>query len=213
MLGASGAPIQRGSARFRTPPLGRPWAGVAFFDDGSRRPERRLSMRALHGRRSHGSVAGCARRPWPRTAHRPSAEGRRFFVGLGALTHVCSIERREALGRRHRFTRGRGFVRLRLPRRVAHRPKNLSLQALEDLVVDVDRIEVALDRPAVKVCRGHASRPVLIVAATLRTSCALPYPPSSGTSLAAAPHAGTTISSNRRSIPISVSFPSQRIPA
>src|SRR4029453_13896746 len=35
LLGASGAAIQRGNKIPNPLPLGRPWAGVAFFDDGS----------------------------------------------------------------------------------------------------------------------------------------------------------------------------------
>jgi len=78
-------------------PLSRPWAGVAYFDDGSCRSERRLSKRALHGRLSYGSVAGGACRPRPaRLTALQVKDGDSLSAFALSLTSVRLNDRRRA---------------------------------------------------------------------------------------------------------------------
>jgi hypothetical protein len=119
-------------------PRGRPRAGVAFFD---------MNLAAL-------SVASLSAL-FTAVAATTAWQAARVGLGPGPLiafqlndgdlrrpsrSHSRPFDRATgvALGRRHRFTRRRGFVPFRLPRRVADRPKNLTLQTLYDLAVDVD---------------------------------------------------------------------------
>jgi hypothetical protein len=92
-----GAHSVSGGERLGNDPLSRPWAGVAYFDDGSCRSERRLSKRALHGRCSYGSVAGGARRPWPaQLIARQLKDGDSLSAFALSLTSVRSSDRRRA---------------------------------------------------------------------------------------------------------------------